>query len=213
MIAHVTFSHQENQYISDHINQGKGWACTDTEFVALKSKIKDHYIRVQSNRCCYCYHYYASNHHAIWDIEHILYKEGYSRFLLEPKNLAASCKECNQFKHQTDVLVPVSRSFTRLPRSSARYKIVHPIFDVYLDHIDVQDLGGGKYLLCPKTKKGSETFTICNLFRFHLIYGGYSGLLNTQRDKLLRIAEDLKDTLGENSEHLKTIVRIAFAIR
>lgn len=125
----------------------------------VRAEIKDHYIAVQRRRCCYCNREYPTNNKAVWDGEHIIAKNLEPRFMFEPRNLAASCKDCNIAKNEDEVRAnPHRKSF---PDQSQHYAIAHPHFDEYSDHI--RWFGDA---VKPLTPKGSALVNMCNLWRF-----------------------------------------------
>jgi uncharacterized protein (TIGR02646 family) len=125
----------------------------------VRAEIKDHYIVDQGRRCCYCNREYPTNNKAVWDGEHIIAKSLAPRFMFEPRNLAASCKDCNIAKGEDEVRVhPDRKSF---PDQSQHYIIVHPHFDNYGDHI--RWFGDA---VRPLTPKGGALVNMCNLWRF-----------------------------------------------
>lgn len=70
----------------------------------------------------------------VWDIEHIVSKDKKVQFMFEPRNLCVACKNCNGAKGSKEVLVNPNR--IRFPSSSQNYKIIHPHFDTYHEHIN-----------------------------------------------------------------------------
>jgi hypothetical protein len=131
----------------------------------VRKQIKDHYIDEQQRRCCYCGALFPSAHNLVWDAEHVISRNSEPRFLFEPRNLAIACKDCNQTKSDQEVRNnPRSKPF---PALSADYKIVHPHFDTYDEHI--RWLGS----VCqPLTEKGRVTIEICGLLRYAIDYVG-----------------------------------------
>jgi hypothetical protein len=125
----------------------------------LRSRVKAFYIEAQKTRCCYCNRHLATDHHRMWDVEHVASRVGYPRFMFEPRNMAASCPDCNILKGDTEVLV--SRRRKTYPKTSAGFLIVHPHFDRYEDHIFHRGM-----VYFGKTKKGTSTIYVCDLLRF-----------------------------------------------
>lgn len=136
---------------------GSYW--TDSTLEKLKSRIKSHYIDIQNVRCCYCNQHQNSKNHRIWDVEHIAPRAKYAHFMFTPHNLAASCPDCNQSKGDTEVLVNPGRK--TYPKKSEDFKIFHPHYDSYTDHI----LKSG-FVYTPKSNKGKFTIYTCDLLRF-----------------------------------------------
>lgn len=127
----------------------------------VRKQIKDHYIAEQQQRCCYCKMDLQTKNNGVWDGEHILSRNAYVKFMFEPRNLSASCKDCNIAKGEKEVLNnPGRKTFPTLPDD---YKIVHPHFDDYAEHIIWID-----DLCKPRSQKGIDTIHICNLLRHSL---------------------------------------------
>lgn len=131
----------------------------------VRAEIKDHYIAEQNRRCCYCNREYPTNNKAVWDGEHIIAKSLAPHFMFEPRNLAASCKDCNIAKGEDEVRVNPNRK--AFPDQSQQYIIVHPHFDDYNDHIrwygDV---------VRPLSAKGGQLVGMCKLWRFGVAKAG-----------------------------------------
>lgn len=125
----------------------------------LKSRIKAFYIDAQKTRCCYCHRHLGSDNHRVWDVEHVASRARYPRFMFEPRNLAASCPDCNRVKGDTEVLVNKKRK--TYPKRSTDFLLVHPHFDSYEDHIFQRNL-----IYVAKTEKGKKTIYTCDLLRF-----------------------------------------------
>ncbi|TJV19667.1 hypothetical protein [Mesorhizobium sp.] len=133
----------------------------DDAVTPVRSQIKNHYISDQQQRCCYCRLVYPTNHNAVWDGEHIIPRALAARFMFEPRNLAASCKDCNNAKSDQEVRVRPNR--VSFPDQSAHYKIMHPHFDEYDQHIAWY----GK-VVRALSQKGIKLVEMCNLQRFGL---------------------------------------------
>ncbi|WP_080958390.1 HNH endonuclease [Pseudomonas putida] len=147
------------------------WNETKGPIVPLRASIRKHYLEQQGYMCAYCRMLKRENHGLSWDVEHIIAKSEYPRFLFEPENLALACKECNLSKHDKSVLThPLNKKAT-YPRSNDSFSIIHPHYDTYSDHIEVAFIAG-KVFHRPKNKhKGKETFIMCDLIRFSYEYG------------------------------------------
>ncbi|MGO7412912.1 HNH endonuclease [Rhizobium ruizarguesonis] len=172
----------------------------------VRKEIKDHYINEQEQHCCYCDKEYPTNNNSVWDGDHIIPKKLAARFLFEPKNLAASCKDCNIAKSESEVRVRPSRK--SFPDKSAHYTIVHPHFDVYSEHI--RWYGDAVRSLSPK---GSKLISMCNLTRFgHLKIGADPTPPNRTLEQLLGkfmdpLASrlDLQMALAAMGEYVKSV--------
>jgi len=137
----------------------KGDYWSEDSLIALRSRVKMHYIAVQNYRCCYCNRHRPTDNQREWDVEHIADRSKYPWFMFTPRNLAAACPECNVAKKAQETLTTAGRK--TYPDASSGFRIVHPHFDNYADHIFRK---GMVYL--PKTPKGRKTIYMCNLLRF-----------------------------------------------
>jgi disulfide oxidoreductase YuzD len=75
------------------------------------------------------------------------------------RNLAASCPDCNTAKGAKETLKTPNRK--TYPKGSSDFRIVHPHFDNFADHI--YRVG---HIYVPKSKKGNHTIVVCDLLRF-----------------------------------------------
>lgn len=136
---------------------GASWG--NEELGELKTRIKQHYIREQSYRCCYCKQPLYAHHGRVWDIEHIIARATRSDFMFDPRNLAVACVECNQAKGANPETDPGRRSF---PDRAALYRIVHPHFHSWEEHIELE----GESTYHALSPEGKFTIYHCDLFRF-----------------------------------------------
>lgn len=136
---------------------GAAWSLEEFDYV--RSHIKQHYIREQAYRCCYCRQPLYAHHGRVWDVEHIIARATRCDFMFVPRNLAVACVECNQAKGQTPVADPRRRTF---PERADAYAIVHPHFHDWDEHIEIE--GEGTYHAL--TPEGKFTIYHCDLFRF-----------------------------------------------
>ncbi|MFC0388296.1 HNH endonuclease [Muricoccus vinaceus] len=148
---------QINEILKSSDFSSKTWEKDDV--APIRQTIKQHYIAKQEYRCCYCQQQILSAHGKVWDVEHVIPRSETARFMFEPQNLAVACLECNGQKGSTRV---TKRAYLRLPKSSQAYEIVHPHFDNYDDHIQVE----GRSTYRGLTAKGAFTIYHCDLFRF-----------------------------------------------
>lgn len=135
----------------------KSWGLKSLD--SIRSHIKKHYISEQKYRCCYCQQRLFADHGRPWDIEHVIAMALKCAFMFEPRNLALACVECNQEKRATPVVRGTRASF---PARSENYRIVHPHFDDWSEHIEIE----GEATYHALTDKGRFTIYTCNLFRF-----------------------------------------------
>lgn len=181
----------------------------DCRVTIMKSKIKKHYIAEQNNTCAYCQVNLHTTHGMVWDTEHIVDKDSSPQWMFEPLNLCVSCKDCNGAKGtRTSTKGNTYKSF---PRKSSNYRIIHPHFDDYDEHIKVA-VPGAVYLY--QTEKGRNTIEVCGLLRYHKAGGrnkvdlGLKAVLlaaaNDQSPEMLDFAFDLiqkrKANVAEDSK-------------
>ncbi|GAN88093.1 hypothetical protein LU298_09770 [Komagataeibacter intermedius] len=129
------------------------------ELKDLRGRVKTFYITAQGSRCCYCNRHLGTENHRVWDVEHIADRSKHAWFMFTPTNLAAACLDCNTAKSSTEVLTNARR--VTYPSGSQHFKIIHPHFNRFADHI----LRVGQVYL-PKTSKGKFTIYKCDLLRF-----------------------------------------------
>ncbi|WP_342063123.1 hypothetical protein Q7574_11650 [Acinetobacter pittii] len=158
----------------DQINHNF-WSIKKNELAPLRKNLRVHYVPLQNYRCCYCKMLKQEIHGSTWDIEHIVPKALYPHFMFEHLNLCISCKTCNNYKLESNVFVN-NKKYKVYPKSSKTYKIIHPHFDKYSDHMEVKIHPNGHITHNAKTQKGVETFKSCNLFRFTLLANGSESL-------------------------------------
>ena len=125
----------------------------------LRSRVKAFYIAAQNTRCCYCNRHLGTDNHRMWDVEHVASRAKHTRFMFEPTNLAASCPDCNIKKGEQEVLVNTRRK--TYPKTSASFRILHPHFDTFEEHIYQDNM-----VYLGKTEKGKNTIYFCDLLRF-----------------------------------------------
>ncbi|WP_114436015.1 HNH endonuclease [Methylorubrum salsuginis] len=151
----------------------------DDAVTSVRKQAKDHYIFAQNRKCCYCKREYPTGNNAVWDGEHIIPRSKAVKFLFEPRNLAAACKDCNIAKGEDEVRVNPQR--VSFPDQSQHYLIVHPHFDEYEDHIRWYG-----EVVRPLTDKGIKLTQMCNLHRFGLLKVGEKVLpINSHADNIV----------------------------
>ncbi|CAK2405648.1 HNH endonuclease [Vibrio crassostreae] len=160
----VTYTKGELDLVDNFIKRDKknGTDWGDDKFKDIKLSIKNHYKVEQNYVCPYCAITYPVGHGMVWDIEHIVPKDKKVQFMFEPENLCVACKDCNGAKSSKEVLVNPDRR--RFPNSSQDYKIIHPHFDFYHEHINAISPGD---FYRPLSEKGEFTIVTCRLLRFY----------------------------------------------
>lgn len=160
MLCLYNFSASEKSIIAEaRIRNGSDNCWDDPQLSDLKSSLKTHYIREQHRRCAYCNKIYDSARHRVWDLDHVLPRNTFPQFTFDPRNIVASCVECNNWKSNKAALRGAA---TLYPRSSRRFLIIHRAFDDFRHHI----VSNGRFFYQSVTEKGSYTIWACRLNRF-----------------------------------------------
>ena len=152
------FSEEEKQKIADHYKCADDW--TKDSLNNIKSSLRNHLLVWQLGQCCYCRQKIGCGQRES-DLEHIVDKSGHWEFGFMPQNIALCCPACNSIKTNQEVLIDEKVNILEYPTEGASFKIVHPYFDRYSDHILI--LAGSVYQ--SKTVKGANLIAMCHLFR------------------------------------------------
>lgn len=157
-LSSATFTHQS-------------WGEDDLQ--SLRSIIRSFYRTKQRGKCAYCRKQLSLQSASNCHVEHIVPKSLYLQFIFNPKNLCVVCADCNQIKRQQETLHEIPNTLNnpagriQYPRSSSAFKIIHPHFDNYEEHIIVLD----DMFYINRTPKGHFTIGACNLNRFVEMFG------------------------------------------
>jgi uncharacterized protein (TIGR02646 family) len=152
------FTKDEINLITSHFSKHDDWY--KDVFNKIRENLRNHLRTEQDNKCCYCKQDLGFDLKNV-DIEHIIPKSEASQFTFNNKNLALSCPACNTIKHDKTVSIK-NLKFKNHPTNSKNIKIVHPYFDEYTNHIQILN----NTIYAAKTLKGSETISMCGLYRF-----------------------------------------------
>ncbi|WP_394884253.1 HNH endonuclease [Clostridium butyricum] len=184
----------------NYINIIKGE--TDWKKAALqpiKDDIRDYLYQINDNKCYFCKSKIdnATNNETI---EHIISKDKCPNFTFKPENLTMACSDCNRIKNDDDVLNssitnPENLDFYNYPSQSNDYIIVHPYFDEYSDHIDIDDI-----FYLGKDDKGKTTIRYYNLTRLALA----EKKIKEKRGKK-KLTSVVKDMLAKHKYNIKEI--------
>ncbi len=149
-------------------NSQKAW--NYSKHSKLKEKIKLHHSYIQDDMCAYCRQPIKFEGYGE-PIEHIIPKSKKYRWMFHPKNVCLSCYGCNTKKGTKN---PLAQSFANyghryidLPQGSIHYKIIHPHYDSYSNHLYEE-----KFICKVKngSNKGTETMKMCDLNRLEILY-------------------------------------------
>lgn len=145
----------------------RDWSSDELELV--RCEIRDHYRGEQRAICVYCLNPVSIKSALGAHVEHIASKSSYLHYMFEPLNLCVACPDCNEIKAEREALAdPVinGKRPVRYPTKSDRFRLIHPHFDEYSDHLKRAGI-----FYVAQTRKGSYTFYVCGLDRFFLAFG------------------------------------------
>ncbi|RAJ79290.1 uncharacterized protein (TIGR02646 family) [Chitinophaga dinghuensis] len=131
---------------------------SDEDIADIRSDIREFYRQQQKGKCAYCMNDLSLSAAANCQVEHVVPKSSHPNFITESRNLCVACADCNGIKK--DKPVTVKDNLARYPKTGNAFKIVHPHFDCFDDHIYEVN---GYYL--DITDKGAHTIQICKLNR------------------------------------------------
>ena len=128
------------------------WKCNVTR---LRKAIRAQLMSLQNDVCVYC----GCPPDGPSDVEHIAHKAQYPQFLFTPKNLAYSCKTCNQtIKGATDVVIKLNADYDQ-----CQFSIVHPYLDDVDHYLDTTKIQIKKQPNLPPSEDIKATNTLCIL--------------------------------------------------
>lgn len=155
----------------------------DEDLLEVRKEIRDYYRIEQKGICSYCKQTVSLVAVANCHVEHIVPKSIHLDFTFTPKNLCVICADCNQIKRNQETLGEIEETMTnasrrkRYPSSSNAFKIVHPHFDNYDEHILVIN---GCYI-DKGSKKGNFTIGACNLNRKLAVFGWEPNIIDDEK--------------------------------
>lgn len=147
-----------------------------------KKNLKKYYCVTQRRMCIYCnteLEVACHDEH----IEHIVHKEFRPIWMFEPLNLGIACSQCNTKKGVQHALREFARQMPILPIGSRFYAIVHPHFDIYGQHIELED---ELFIKARNDHKGATTIEMCGLWRPLYADRRARALSISQSDRLTR---------------------------
>ncbi|MBT0622535.1 HNH endonuclease [Pseudomonas fluorescens] len=147
--------------ISKGVNSGYEWPHSNFDW--LKDNLNKRLRKRQLDRCCYCRRALKYDRGLV-ELDHIIDKgaqKGIPRFTFEAKNLALSCKDCNNNKGTKSVLARPLLANTPYPTQQNAYVWVHPHFHKYSEHILIHQ--GWVYEAHNGSPNGLAVITKCML--------------------------------------------------
>lgn len=157
---------EESQAIKELENKDMGLVAKDWDSKKMYIKsFKDHLRQDMYNKqnklCAFC-RIHVPLACVPMHREHIVYKDKHPQWIFLPENLCVACPSCNEYKGAIEVLTnPRTKIY---PKDSKGFKIIHPLYDKYSDHIELLE----GILYKGKTKKGIFTIKTCKLYRVRL---------------------------------------------
>lgn len=179
------------------------WDSKKKYIKSFKTNLREDMYEKQNNLCAYC-RVHVPLACMPMHREHIVYKDNHPQWMFLPENLCVACSTCNEFKGTTEVLNdPQSTTY---PKDSSGFKIIHPLYDRYSEHIELV----GDVLYKGKTNKGVFTIETCHLYRVGLakervdmkMSAEKKGNIIVELVNLLRMS----DTYVDDKEKFKKIV-------
>ena len=141
--------------------KAKNWDSQRKFIKSFKENLREDMYEKQNGRCAFC-RIYVPLSCVPMHREHIVYKDEHPQWMFLPENLCIACPLCNEFKGTKEVLTnPQAKVY---PKNSRGFKIIHPLYDKYSEHIEL--IGGILYR--GKTDKGRFTIETCHLYRVKL---------------------------------------------
>ncbi|MEK3977898.1 HNH endonuclease signature motif containing protein [Psychrobacillus sp. FSL K6-2836] len=158
----------EDNEIELLINANYSWNQKDPQLEKFKKEL---YRKLRQNIYCpYCMR--RLNRKKKDEIDHIIHKSDYEHFTFQPKNLVIACNRCNNNKLAKNVLEDLyieefkNKSWKEYPDSGGIFKIVHPYYDIYKHHINLNEIF---YSVHNDSDKGKNTIEMMNLYGFDLL--------------------------------------------
>lgn len=170
----IVFSGPAQSHVNTFDNKATHWDGTCSVRKAFRKEVRDYYRAEQNFTCPYCGRLREEFHGGQWDIDHIIPKSSYPEYLYTPQNLAVTCKDCNTNKSNKDPLSSPLVNGSPYPLNKSEYKIIHPHFDPYDEHIILSKDKNGRSCHEVISVKGRNTFQMCNLIRFSEALSGTS---------------------------------------
>ena len=155
---------EEKQAIAELEKRGivaEDWDSRKKHIESFKKNLRDDIYKKQNKLCAFC-RIHVPEGCVPMHREHIVYKDAHPQWMFLPENLCIACPSCNEYKGTTEVLVDTQTE--TYPRSGNGFKIIHPMYDRYSDHIELVD----EILYRGKTDKGAFTINTCHLYRVEL---------------------------------------------
>lgn len=190
----INFNNLQTQIINQKLSNKNfihnQWS--EDDLLELRCAIRDYYRKKQNGRCAYCKKDISLVSPLNCHVEHIVPKSLHLEFIFIPENLCTICADCNQIKKNQETLAEIQDTLLKqsnnkkYPKNSKSFKIVHPHFDNYDEHIKI--FNGSYYM--SHTLKGNFTIGACNLNRKMEKFGWEKEIYS--EDALIELMDDFK---------------------
>ncbi len=161
-LTSVAFNEAEQAAIVAALKTAKPWdwnpgGAQGAAIASVKTKIRDLHMARHNERCCYCRKNLHGGGHFVIDREHVLPKARAAFKLLayEMWNLGTACKRCNMQYKKNKVDFVVDEVNPAALQTSANYRIIHPNFDLYKEHILISVMQNDDVTVVKYTKQGT----------------------------------------------------------
>lgn len=182
---------------------------SDADLEPLRSEVRGFYRKEQKGKCAFCKQNVSLVSALNCHVEHIVPKSLHLDFIFISKNLCVICADCNQVKRDQETLREIPDTITnannrkQYPRSANSFKIVHPHFDIYDDHIIISN---GYYL--DRSTKGHFTIGACKLNRkLHEFGWEVTAISDSDISEVMNNFLDEKDTM-QRMTHLDKLKKL-----
>ena len=203
---------EEKQAIKELEDKDQGlvagdWNSQKTYIKSFKKNLRNDMYKKQNKLCAFC-RIHVPLACVPMHREHIVYKNKHPQWTFLPENFCVACPSCNEYKGTTEVLVDPQTS--TYPNVGDGFKIIHPLYDRYSDHIEL--LGGVLYR--GKTDKGVFTIEKCHLHRVELaeeradqkMYMENKGSIIAELVHLATISNHYVDNQDDFLQYVKDVV-------
>lgn len=143
----------------------------------LRKKIKEHYLKLGDEQCCYCKRSLKGEFGMVIDVEHILPKgkAEFKSLMFTLSNLNVACKRCNMNVKRTrvDFLTDTLSNVASDHENAGKYEIIHPNLDKYFEHLfrhelAINDVRLVKYSVVADSSKGKFSYDFFRLTEFEI---------------------------------------------
>jgi hypothetical protein len=140
----------------------------------FKNGFKSYYRLKNNEQCCYCKRDTQDEFNMVLDIEHILPKSKYRKFMFTKVNLSVSCKRCNMVIKGEDIsFIENTNKVNAKYHKSNQYKFIHPNLDKYFEHLEylcliVNNQKIKKYVVVNSSAKGAYTYSYFDLMKLEI---------------------------------------------